>query len=62
MALTREVKFAIIGHDGIGAYHADYIARTENVKLVAVADIVADRAKAAGQPTRWPPAPGRTAR
>jgi len=43
--MADELRFAIIGTGNIGPFHADAIAKIDGAKLVAVADIVEERAK-----------------
>ena len=43
--MADELRFAIIGTGNIGPFHADAISKIDGAKLVAVADIVEERAK-----------------
>ncbi len=43
--MANEVRFAIIGTGNIGPFHADAISKINGAKLVAVADIIEEKAK-----------------
>ncbi len=43
--MADELRFAIIGTGNIGPFHADAISKIDGAKLVAVADIVEEKAK-----------------
>lgn len=47
--MTEEIRFAIIGVGVIGKQHQEQIAQIAGARLVAVADVVAERAKEFGE-------------
>lgn len=47
--MADKVRFGIVGCGGIGGFHAKIMQEVETVELVAVADIIPERARQVGQ-------------